>query len=376
MKAAITATGSTKPVFYNVTHGINYAEDYYAAGIDGGTFQWYPTGLGFQKELGGNMLPNVDHYPIPFDDVMKKNGSARIVYEFDAADMASTYMYPAMARSFRSAGMQLATQFSYDATFLAPYNTEYNTHYMNLLYAPRKALSLMICAEVFRNIPLYADYGNYPDNTTFGPFRVSYDEDLAEMITGSKYYYTNNTTTMPPDPDKLEHIAGWGNSPMVEYDGTGAYFLDKIVDGIWSLEVFPDATQIDNLFGRNSPDKKLVELSSEAHTMKINLPNLSRNYIISSLDFTQQLEYSKRSFSVSPGSYLLVFSGTDADGQQKVKEYVANKKYSDFADTEIKNPVLTTTVIHAPARDCIENRVMPLTATILSPCSYVILAYE
>lgn len=172
MKDAITSTGCTKPVFYNVTHSIHLADAYYNAGIDGGTFQWYPTGLGFQKELNGNMLPNVDRYAIPFDDVLKKNHSARFVYEFDAADMATSYMYPAMARSFRTAGMQLATHFSYDPTFLAPYNTEYNTHFMNLVYAPRKALSLMICAEVFRNIPLYKDYGAYPDNTTFGPFQV------------------------------------------------------------------------------------------------------------------------------------------------------------------------------------------------------------
>ena len=367
MKEAIRSTGTTKPIFYNVTHGINYAADYYAAGIDGGTFQWYPTGLGFQKELGGNMLPNVDYYPIPFDDVLKKNGSARIVYEFDAADMASTYMYPAMARSFRSAGMQLATHFSYEASYLAPYNTEYNTHYMNLLYAPRKALSLMISAEVFRTIPLYTAYPPYPDNTSFGPFRISYEDDLAEMVTGSKYYYTNNTTTMPPDPDKLEHIAGWGNSPMVEYDGTGAYFLDKIVDGIWSLEVFPDATQVDNLFGRNSPDKRLVEISNEVHTMTINLPNLSRNYLISSLDFTQQLEYSKKSFSVRPGAYLLIFSGVDAKGEQKVKEYVANKKYSDYADTAVKTSVTKTTLIHLPREDCVQYRDLPVTASVVSP---------
>ena len=64
MKEAIRSTGCTKPIFYNVSHSINLAEAYYAAGIDGGTFQWYPTGLGFQKELGGNMLPNVDRYAI------------------------------------------------------------------------------------------------------------------------------------------------------------------------------------------------------------------------------------------------------------------------------------------------------------------------
>jgi len=184
MKEAIRSTRCTKPVFYNVTHSIHLASAYFDAGIDGGTFQWYPTGLGFQKELGGNMLPNVDKYEIPFDDVLKQHGAARFVYEFDAADMATSYMYPAIARSFRTAGIQLATHFAYDPTFLAPYNTEYNTHYMNLFYAPQKALSLMICGEVFRNIPLYSDYGVYPDNTAFGPFRVSYEDNLAEMVTG------------------------------------------------------------------------------------------------------------------------------------------------------------------------------------------------
>jgi hypothetical protein len=56
MKNAIRMTGCTKPVFYNVSHKIHLADAYFKAGIDGGTFQWYPTGFGFQKELGGNMF--------------------------------------------------------------------------------------------------------------------------------------------------------------------------------------------------------------------------------------------------------------------------------------------------------------------------------
>ncbi|MFZ1676566.1 MAG: cellulase family glycosylhydrolase, partial [Saprospiraceae bacterium] len=233
MKDAIQSTGCTKPILYNVSHGINYAQDYFDAGIDGGTFQWYPTGLGFQKELGGNMLPTVDKYEIPFDDVLKKNHAARFVYEFDAADMATSYMYPAMARSFRTTGMQMATHFAWDPTYTAPYNTEYNTHFMNLFYAPQKALSLMICGEIFRTIPLYKDYGVYPDNTSFGPFHISYENNLAEMVTDEKFIYTNNTTSKPNAPEKLELIAGYGNSPLVQYDGTGAYFFDKLGDGIW-----------------------------------------------------------------------------------------------------------------------------------------------
>ena len=76
-----------------------------------------------------------------------------MVYEFDAADVGKSYIYPAIARSFRTAGIQIATHFAYDPTYLAYSNTEYNTHYMNLVYTPQKALSLMISSEVFHEIP-------------------------------------------------------------------------------------------------------------------------------------------------------------------------------------------------------------------------------
>ncbi len=308
MKDAIQSSGCTKPIFYNVSHAINYAQDYFDAGIDGGTFQWYPTGLGFQKELGGNMLPNVDRYTIPFDDVLKKNHAARFVYEFDAADMATSYMYPAMARSLRTAGMQMATHFAWDPTYTAPYNTEYNTHFMNLFYAPQKALSLMICGEVFRTIPLYKDYGVYPDNTTFGPFHISYENNLAEMLTDEKFIYTNNTTSKPPAPEKLELIAGCGNSPLVQYNGTGAYFFDKLGDGIWKLELMPDAIVVDNLFGRNSLDKTRAVVSYNRRKMNINFPEYADGFSIESVDWRDSILYRETKDGIvdlKPGIYLL-----------------------------------------------------------------------
>lgn len=308
MTEAIRSTGCTKPVFYNVSHSIHFAEAYFDGGIDGGTFQWYPTGLGFQKELGGNMLPNVDRYTIPFENILKENKAARFVYEFDAADMASNYMYPAMARSFRTAGMQLATHFSYDPTFLAPFNTEYNTHFMNLPYAPRKALSLMICAEIFRKIPLYSAYGFYPDNTSFGPFRVSYEEDLAEMVTDEKFIYTNHTKTKPASISSLRMIAGWGNSPLVEYDGTGAYFLDKVGDGIWRLELMPDAMITDNLFGQNNLSSIRAIVKHERRKIKFNLPEFQNGFAIESVDWRDSIIYREslnHPVDLVPGIYLL-----------------------------------------------------------------------
>src|SRR5690606_23207076 len=60
MVGAMKKTGLKKPIFYNISHGVHFADAYFKGGIQGGTFQWYPTGLGYQKELPGNSLPNVN----------------------------------------------------------------------------------------------------------------------------------------------------------------------------------------------------------------------------------------------------------------------------------------------------------------------------
>ena len=60
MVQAIRKTGTKKPVFYNMSHAVHYMEDYFKGNVQGGTFQWYPTGLGYGKELSGNLLPNVN----------------------------------------------------------------------------------------------------------------------------------------------------------------------------------------------------------------------------------------------------------------------------------------------------------------------------
>ena len=143
------------------------------------------------------MLPNVDRYPIPYADYAGCQNKARIVYEFDAADVAGSYMYPAMARSFRAAGFQWATQFAYDPLAIAYSNTEYQTHFLNLVYTPSKAVSFMIAGAAFRALPRGGDYGVYPASARFGPFRVSYVDDLSEMVTDTAFYYSNSTSTAP-----------------------------------------------------------------------------------------------------------------------------------------------------------------------------------
>ncbi len=364
MVSAMRETGTGKPIFYNMSHSIHLVEGYFNADIQGGTFQWYPTNLLAGHELKGNYLPNVDQYSIPFEDDERFKSMAKIIYEFDPADIGASYMYPAMARSFRTAGMQLAAQFSYDAAFMAPYNTEYGTHYMNLPYAPEKALSLKIAAEAFRNVPHYEDYGIYPDNTQFGDFRVDYESDLAEMVTATKFYYTNNTEAQPSTPDQLESIAGFGNSTVVNYEGRGAYFLDKIETGIWRLEVMPDAIWVRDPFEKISFKNKVAVLNWRQWEMQLNLPDLGENYIIEAINdgnaHTTALE--NGSFSVKPGTYLLKSENNAAKLQpnSEWETMVLNEFFAPETSLE------TTVVQHDAPRAITKGRKLEVKADVFT----------
>ncbi|MBC8085521.1 MAG: cellulase family glycosylhydrolase, partial [Hymenobacter sp.] len=233
LAAAIRATGCRKPVFYNVSENPDVYAAVLNAKVDGLTYQWYPQGLVANHALRGNFLPYVDQYPIPYRQDARFTAKARMVYEFESADVIQPVMYPFMARSFRAAGFQWATQFAYDPLALAHANTEYQTHYLNLAYTPAKALSLLIAGKVFRQVQRGQSFGRYPQDSVFGAFRVSYRQGLSEMNTPTEFYYTATTATAPRQPARLRHVAGVGSSKVVQYGGLGAYFLDRLAPGVW-----------------------------------------------------------------------------------------------------------------------------------------------
>ena len=365
MVRAVRRSGYQKPVFYNISHSVRFVNDYFAGGIDGGTFQWYPTGLTYQSELPINALPNVDHYRIPFETDIKKHGGAKLVYEFDAADIHKTYPYAAMARSFRTAGIQIATHFSYDPTFLAYANTEYNTHYMNLAYTPGKALSLMIASEVFHRVPMYTDYGSYPDNTSFDEFRVSYEDDLAQLNTADKFYYTNDTPDQPVAPGSLQHVAGVGTSPIVEYDGTGAYFLDRLDDASWRLEVLPDALTVQNPFGRNALDKTVGVIQWNERSMTIDLASLGNSFTLTPVNAgnPHTTKTSDGSFGVRPGVYIL---SNQPPTRQLLRSWEKrNPHLRSFAGPE--STVDRDYLTHTPVRAAPAGKDLPIEVQVTSP---------
>ncbi len=365
MVDAMRKTGTKKPIFYNMSHAVQFMDAYFKGGVDGGTFQWYPTGLGYQQELSGNLLPNVNDYNMPFENIIKKHRGAKLVYEFDAADVGKSYIYPAMARSFRTAGIQIATHFAYDPTFMAANNTEYNTHYMNLMYTPQKALSLKICSEVFHEIPMYAEFGTYPQNTTFGDFKVNYMNDLAEYNSEEKFFYTNATKSIPKNESKLKEIAGFGNSELVQYDGVGAYFLDKISDGTWRLEVMPDAVWVNDPFGRNSADKTVGAIKWETRQMTLNVKDLGSDFNIEAInnDNSFSTKSDGKSFAIRPGTYMISREGS-AKNWSASDSFKTNSLNDFFApETTVDKPWL----VHTPINEVVENEPMLVSAKFVAP---------
>jgi hypothetical protein len=348
MVASMRKTGCKKPILYNISHSSQSADAYFSSNIQGGTFQWYPTGLGSRHELGGNLLPNVDAYSIPYTSDPRFKKMAKIVYEFDAADVGRSYIYPAMARSFREAGMQLATHFAYDPTYSAYANTEYGTHYMNLLYTPQKALALKICSEIFHTVPLYKKFGGYPADTLFDGFRISYEKDLVEYSSPEKFIYTHSTTTVPSSPATIKEIAGNGNSALVSYNGTGAYFLDKLSNGMWRLEVMPDAVWVNDPFGKTSLDKTVGVLKNNNRIMSVTIADLGKqfhlfNFANSQLNHLKEIQ--NGSFTIQPGTYILSTKSTVTS--DVANTFIGSIQVKESIQTNAGNSSLY--VIHQPA---------------------------
>jgi len=363
MVSAMKSTGTNKPIFYNVSHSIHLAESYFDARIDGGTFQWYPTGLGFQKELEGNLLPNVNYYHIPFNNVIEENNAAKLVYEFDAADVMKSYIYPAMARSFREAGIQIGTHFAYDPTYLAFGNTEYDTHYMNLAYTPQKALALMIVGEIFHQVPVNSDFGVYPKNLEFQDFKIDYEKDLAVLNSEENFFYTNSNEIQPKSFKNLKQVAGFGNSEVIKYEGKGAYFLDKLEDGVWRLEVMPDAILIDNPFGSNSLEKTVAVIKWNEWEMSLDLPGLNENFSLAALnkdnEFTPKVK--GKSFKIRPGTYLLKKEGAEFNKNSDI-----NLRFELEEFTAPESTVAQTYVLHEPIKELTETSSAEITAEVIS----------
>ena len=360
MVAAIRGTGCRKPIFYNIAENPAVHEAILDAHVDGLTYQWYPQGLVGGHALRGNFLPYVDQYPIPYRQDPRFRRRAKMAYEFESADMLQPVMYPFMARSFRAAGFQWATQFAYDPLALAYANTEYQTHYLNLAYTPAKALSLLIAGEVFRRVKRGQAFGPYPADSAFGDFRVSYRQQLSELNAPEAFYYTSSTATQPRNLAALRRVAGTGTSAVAAYGGTGAYFLDRLAPGVWRLEVLPDAVPLRDPFATTSLRQVVTQIGWNDQPLRLALPDLGAAYSVQGLnagnDFRAQAQ--NGAFMVRPGAYLLAAPGR-ATAAFTAQTQVGNFRLGEFVAPP-PTPGLGPQVVHTAPAQVGAGRPLPL----------------
>ena len=337
---AVRDTGCQKLTFHNLSQDFAEAKPLLDSRVDGMTFGWYPSGLVANRQLQGNFLPYTAAYPPMLDP--KLASRPKIVYEFDMPDVISGYHYPAMARTFRATGAQWASMFSYDMLATAPYNLGWQTHCLNMVATPKKAVSAIIAARVMKALPRMQPIPAYPDNLRFGPCAVNYDRDLAEFITDTDYLYSNSTERKPTSIAKLDHVVGYGSSPLIHTDSMGIYFADRLSDGHWKLEIYPDAVQVSDPFHEPKVGEVKFRIASRQHPWKIHLPGLGSTFWCEGLDKGNVVREHARSGEVrlGPGIYLL------SNKPQKGRHGLIRNKVEFYRPADTKGPA--SVVIRTP----------------------------
>lgn len=296
----LRASGTTKPIFYNSWQERNAAAG--RARIDGVTGSTYPTGLVSGHALSGIQLSKVGGSSLYPDEYIARK--ARMIYEFDCADTPGAYMYPAFAKVFRHEGVQVAAQFQYDPMCLADVNSNWQTHHLNLIYTPAKALAFAIAAEAFRRLPRGCDYTNAVNEIVFPPFRINAERNLSQMSTETDYLYTADPIDPPPAPEKLRRVWGVGKSPVAASTGNGIYFLDKAADGVWSLQLYPSVFTVRDEYSGGTRLK--VTVLPESSILTVNLPDLGTTFRVRAAGNGTVVAQSREGcVTLAPGDYVL-----------------------------------------------------------------------
>lgn len=381
MTATIRKTGCQKIIAYNLSENFSTAEAIRTSEAQAATYGWYPTQLTHGYTLQGNYLPYVNDYtPMKTVDIGPRS---KFVYEFDAADMTASYMYPAQVREFREGGVQWAAMFSYDMLATAPWNLGWQTHLLNLVFTPKKAISALIAAKAMEALPRGKDWGNYPHNSAFGPVTVDWKGDRSIYYDGKTLLYSNS---LPADfevePHTLTQLAGTGSSSLFTYGGSGAYFLDKLADGVWMLEIYPGANQLQDPF-QHAPnlDRQIFEAETTGGWVTLSLPDLGEEFYILSCaeegDRTNRLFASQqRGFHAETARYILArepklaqqyAEGRTEDGS--LKAALPLTEWAEFGYKAAPSPRTEQTTLFQPKRDY--NRLIFTRGGFFSP-SYVV----
>ncbi|MGO8747184.1 MAG: hypothetical protein ACLQNE_14455 [Thermoguttaceae bacterium] len=306
MVQAIRQTGARQPIGYFANRWGDVDDVFQAIAdsrCDAITIGAYPGGLAqIPQNDKVNLLGETANAPLDARFAAK----ARLVYEFDASstrDLVS--MYPALARHWRNAGVQVACQFQYDARSLAHLNWDWPQHYLNLWHVPGKTASFLIGGEVFRRLPRGASFPTPPDDQVFPPAAVSFHRNAAVLAAEDCYMQARPTDWRPlPLPEQPRHVLSVGSCPYFDYAGSG--IVDLRIEGkTATLRIYPDVDRVSEGL-RGTVDKPLTRLVSREHPFRLRLAGWTDDKV-QRQEGTKWVDQPGRvgEFTVAPGVYRL-----------------------------------------------------------------------
>jgi len=239
---------------------------------------------------------------------MKK---AKVVYEFETFYNQSAYLYPVMADFYRSLGVQMAAMWTYCLPGYAQYHS--GSHFLSLTCTPRKTASFIVAGEIFNSTPLYSKY--HPDSPVeriTDNYAYSYKNNLSVFASGEKYFYSGdmlNWNVIEPESN-IKEIAGYGNSSIINYDGSGIYFL-KIADDRIEITIEPDSKWIVEPWQQWKYKQIVTSLDyNSEHVFELKLNNwIAKNSRVFRIDGNKKkrikLQGNRIKFNASPGNYIV-----------------------------------------------------------------------
>ena len=224
---------------------------------------------------------------------------AKLVYEYETFCNQSAYLYPAMAKFYRSVGAQIATQWTYGLTAYSEYLG--GSHVFNLKTTPRKAASFMVAKQQFKD-----------EGTTF-----SFESRSSAVLQDRQLIYSGwsesddwSDSVFGSDSASPTAIIGVGDSPFVRYEGSGLYFIEPNENGALRLTLMPDVEFIRPHWKELHTGEPVVKLDAASkNRFELSLPGFEGTCWIYRKDgwrwhLVETLEDGIR-FEAIPGEYLI-----------------------------------------------------------------------
>ena len=237
---------------------------------------------------------------------------ATIVYEFETFFNQSAYLYGVQATYFRSLRVQSASMWTYTFNEIAPYMG--GSHYLNLNTTPAKAAAFLVASRIYKTSPYLTDFSSTPNEQRTDTYVISKSHNGAVFRTEKEFIHscpiTDTWNPLPPG-DAVEFIAGIGGDPLVEYSGSGIYFIEETDEGL-SMEFTPNIEVVGNIYsGATYGNEKTKIDKVTKNIVKIHLPSWeTRAGILYKIEGTSRLSMGSVSgagnLKLASGKYLLV----------------------------------------------------------------------